>query len=273
MTVSHQHSWRLDDMTTERAGQALRDATVALLPVGATEQHGPNLATGVDWRIAERLASRIAEAVAPIAVVVPPLPFGLSGHHLDFPGTLHVSASTFMAVYKDVITSLRRHGVDRVVFVNGHRGNENVLGVLVGELTYDLGVEAASSFWMTQAADVIAHHRISERWGHGCEIETSLAMALDESLVAETLEPGDHIEDYGAYEDNYRPHALTTARGFASRTRNGVFGDARAATPEIGAEIARTVVDRTAAFVRDLAAREPRTAPADDPTYLPRAEE
>lgn len=271
--VSYQQSWRLDAMTTEAAGKALRDAAVVLLPVGATEQHGPNLATGVDWRIAEGLASRIAEAVAPAAAVVPPLPFGLSGHHRDFPGTLHVSASTFMAVYKDVVASLSRHGVRRVVFVNGHRGNENVLGVLVGELTYDLGVEAASSFWMTQAADVIARHRVSERWGHGCEIETSLAMALDESLVSETLEPGDHIEDYGAYEDNYQPHALVTARSFASRTRNGVFGDARAATSEIGAEIARAVVDRAAAFVREFADREPRTAPADSRSQLSRTEE
>ncbi|WP_243659287.1 creatininase family protein [Tamaricihabitans halophyticus] len=257
---------RLDQMTTEQAAEVLRAARVALLPVGATEQHGPNLVTGIDWRVAEEIAHRVAGAAAPDAVVVPPLPFGLSGHHLGFPGTLHISATTFMAVVKDVAASLAKHGIEKLVFVNGHRGNENVLGVLVTELTYDLGIEAASAFWMTQAADVIAKHRKTERWGHGCEIETSVAMALDPNLVAANPQPGELIEDYGSYEDNYRPHALVTARSFASRTRNGVFGDATLASTEIGAEIVGAAVSRTAEFVRDFAARPRRaTGPVGSP--------
>lgn len=250
---------RLDRMTTVAAENALKSARVGLIPVGATEQHGPNLTMGIDWRVAEEFATRVAEAVDPEAVVVPPLPYGLSGHHLGFPGTLHLSATTFMAVIKDLALSLRRHGIEKVVFVNGHRGNENVLGVLVAELTYDLGIEAASAFWMNQASDVIAEHRRTERWGHGCEIETSVAMALDPTLVATDVEPGDHIEEYGAFEDNYQPHALVTARSFASRTHNGVFGDARLASQEAGEEIVAAAVRRTADFVRDFADRKPRS--------------
>ena len=249
---------RLDWMTTVEAGEAMRRAKVALIPVGATEQHGPNLVCGVDWRIAEEIANRVAATVDPIVVVVPPLPFGLSGHHLGFPGTLHVSAATFTAVCRDVAKSLTRHGIDKVVFVNGHRGNENILGVVIAELTYDLGIEAASSFWITQASDAVARHRATERWGHGCEIETSVALAADASLVAAALEPGDLIEEYGAYEDNYAPFALTTARSFASRTRNGVFGDATLATKDIGEDILNTAVERTAEFIRDFASRPPR---------------
>jgi len=255
--MTDQH--RLDKMTTDQADRALRASAVALIPVGATEQHGPNLVHGIDWRVAEEIAGRVADAVTPSAVVVPPLPFGLSGHHIGFPGTLHISASTFMAVCKDVSASLARYGITKIVFVNGHRGNENVLGVLVGELTYDLGIEAASAFWMTQASDVIARHRRTRRWGHGCEIETSVAMSLDPALIGQRLQPGDLIEDYGAYEDNYEPHALVTARSFASRTRNGVFGDATAATSAAGAEIVQVAVERTAAFVEDFVRRPPRT--------------
>lgn len=254
---------RLDRMTTVEAEVALTNARVALVPVGATEQHGPNLDLGVDWRIAEELAARIAQRSDPLAVVIPPLPFGLSGHHLAFPGTLHVSAATFMAVVKDVAVSLRRHGIEKIVFVNGHRGNENVLGVLVTELTYDSGIEAASSFWMTQASDVIAKHKQTHRWGHGCEIETSVAMALDEALIGDALERSELIEDYGAFEDNYEPFALTTARTFASRTQNGVFGDATLASREAGEEIVEAAVARTAAFVRDFALRVAR--PLDRP--------
>jgi creatinine amidohydrolase len=255
MTATH----RIDEMTTAQAAKAMTAAKVGIIPVGATEQHGPNLAFGTDWRIAEAIANRVAAEVNPLAVVVPPLPFGLSGHHLGFPGTLHISATTFMAVCSDVAASLARHGIKKVLFVNGHRGNENLLGVLITELTYDLGIEAASSFWMTQASDAVNRHKATDRWGHACEIETSVAMAAHPRLVASELEAGDLIEDYGAFEDNYAPFAVMTARSFASRTKNGVFGDARKATLEAGNDILDSAVSRTADFVRDFAARPPRT--------------
>jgi creatinine amidohydrolase len=250
---------RIDEMTTPQAARAMSAAKVGIIPVGATEQHGPNLVFGADWRIAEEIARRVAADVDPLAVVVPPLPFGLSGHHLGFPGTLHISARTFMAVCSDVATSLARHGIKKILFVNGHRGNENLLGVLITELTYELGIEAASSFWMTQASDAVTRHKATDRWGHACEIETSVAMAADQRLVGADLEPGDLIEDYGAFEDNYAPFALMTARSFASRTKNGVFGDARKATLAAGTEILDTAVTRTAEFIRDFATRPSRT--------------
>lgn len=252
-------SCRLDKMTTIEAAEALSAAKVALIPVGATEQHGPNLVNGVDWRIAEELSTRVAAESHPHCVIVPPLPFGLSGHHQGFPGTLHVSAESFTAIIKDVAVSVKRHGVQKVLFINGHRGNENILGVLLSELTYDYGIEAASAFWMNQASDVIAKHKKTQRWGHGCEIETSLALALDTDLVGKSLEPGELIEDYGAYEDTYASHAVATAQSFASRTKNGVFGDATLASQEAGEEIAETAVRRISEFVRDFAQRPART--------------
>ena len=249
----------LSDVTTTELQDLLSDAKVALVPVGATEQHGPNLAMGVDWRIADALARRIAEVVAPLAVVTPTLPFGLSAHHMSFPGTVSLGFDSFRAVLLDVARSLATHGITKLVFVNGHRGNENALGVITTELTYDHGIEAASAFWISQASDVIAEHRRTERWGHACEIETSLAMALTPDLVrSQSLEAGDLIDDYGALEDNYAPFAVTTPRSFASRTRNGAFGDARLADPAVGQLLAEAAVTRTAAFVREFAERPSR---------------
>lgn len=256
---------RLSDLTTTEFAALAADARVALIPVGATEQHGPNLGMGIDWRVAAEIADRVAAEVAPLAVVTPPLPFGLSAHHLSFPGTLSIGADAFRAVLTDVVLSLRAHGLRKVVFVNGHRGNENVLGVLTTELAYEHGVEAASAFWMTQAADAVAAHRRSARWGHACEVETSVALAVTEDLVRpDALEAGDHVDDYGAYEDNYEPFAVTVPRSFASRTRNGVFGDARLATREAGEEIVAAAVARTAQFVRGFAARPSRLAADED---------
>ncbi|MGH3358070.1 MAG: creatininase family protein [Nocardioidaceae bacterium] len=254
----------VSDLTTREFASTLPETRVALVPVGATEQHGPNLAMGVDWRIAEAIARRVSDELAPTVVVGPPLPFGLSAHHLDFPGTLSIGPDAFRAVLVDVACSFKRHGIEKLVFVNGHKGNENILGVLVTELNYTHGVEAVSTFWMTQASDVIGRWRRTERWGHACEIETSVAMALAPDLVREdALEAGDLIDDYGVLEDNYQPFAVTAPRSFASRTRNGVFGDATQASVEAGREISDAAVQRTVAFVQDFADR-PSRIPASD---------
>jgi creatinine amidohydrolase len=81
-------------MTSPEAGMALAQAEVAIIPVGATEHHGPNMSLETDTAIAYQLSLRIAEAIFPRAVVTPPMPFGISYHHMRFPGTLTVSPDT-----------------------------------------------------------------------------------------------------------------------------------------------------------------------------------
>ncbi|MBA3432108.1 MAG: creatininase family protein [Actinobacteria bacterium] len=246
----------LSDLTSPEAQELIAGAPLALLPVGATEQHGPHLGMGTDWRIARAIALRAASELAPRAVVVPALPFGLSAHHMDFGGTITIGFETLRGVCIDVVRSLHRHGVRKFVFVNAHKGNESALGVIVTQLSFDFGIDAAVSFWMTQAKDVIERHRGTQRWGHACEIETSVAMALAPDLVRENaLAAGDLIEDYGALEDNYEPYSLTVPKPFSERTRNGAFGDATQASREAGEEIATAAVARLVGFCKDFIAR------------------
>lgn len=249
----------LSKMTHPDVGQRVQETVVALIPVGATEQHGPHLGLGTDWAVAHQLALSAGQALTPNAVVVPPLPFGLSSHHMGFPGTITISFDSFRSICRDVVRSLSTHGVARFIFVNGHMGNEAALGVLLAELRAEFDIDVASAFWMTQAKDVIEKHRRTKRWGHACEIETSLAMALVPDLVHEdTLRPGETIENYRSFEDRYQPFALNVPLTFAERTKNGAFGDATQASRAAGEEIAAAATDRLVAFARDLIA-SPRT--------------
>lgn len=248
--------YELSEMTSPEVDRALETVSLALLPVGATEQHGPNLELGTDYSIAHDLAQRIAAEVHPNGVVVPPLPFGISDHHMDFAGTISVSSQTFQTVCIDVVRSLSAHGLRKFLFVNGHQGNMTTLAVLTSRVRYELGLQAASVFWMAQARDVIEEHRSTDRWGHACEIETSIALALNPTLVrTESLQPGDLIEEYGAFEDNYQPYAAQVPKPFSERTRNGAFGDATKATREAGEQIVSAAVQRAAAFARDFIER------------------
>ena len=242
----------ISTMTSPEFAAALETASLALLPVGATEQHGPNLGLGVDYRIAEAIAERVAERLHPKAVVAPPLPFGVSDQHLGFSGTISISSQTFQQVCLEVVRSLAHHGLRRFIFVNGHQGNMATLNILTSRILNELGLRAATVFWMAQAKDAVERHRKTERWGHACEIETSIAMALCPDLVNEVLEPGDLIEDYGAYEDNYGAFAVQTPKPFHERTRNGAFGDATQATQEAGEEIVEATVERAVAFAEDF---------------------
>lgn len=243
------------EMTSPEIRDALRTVRLAIIPVGATEQHGPNLGTGTDIVVAHRIAQRIARRMHPKTIVVPPLPFGLSPHHTGFAGTLTVSAEAFTAICLDVGRSIKNNGIEHALFVNGHYGNVGVLAVLAAQFHYDLGLKAAVSFYFQQAADKVKAHGKTPRYGHACEVETSVVMAVEPSLVRnDALVPGDMIDLPIKYAFNNQPYFHQVPIPFHQQTRNGVFGDARLATREAGEDIVETAVARTLEFLEGFLA-------------------
>ncbi|HEX3780922.1 MAG TPA: creatininase family protein [Pseudonocardiaceae bacterium] len=121
---------RWAELTREQLGAILPEALV-ILPIGATEQHGPYLATGTDALLASTVAGRGAALAAPRAgrrlVLTPALPIGASDHHFPFGGTLSLRQETLLAVLGDLARSVARSGGRRLVLVNGHGGNQGDL--------------------------------------------------------------------------------------------------------------------------------------------------
>lgn len=242
--------YELSEMTSVEFAEASNTIRLALVPVGATEQHGPNLAMGTDYVIAHRFCQRIAAGIHPQAVVIPPVPLGLSYHHMGFPGTLSFSPETFTMVCFDIAKSLKHQGIDHVLFVNGHNGNSAILNVAVTKIRYDLEMRAAVAFWFQQASDVVREAGKSERIGHACEVETSVLMALADDLVRhDALEPGDMKPVTLEHAFNNQPFFHTVPVPFHEQTANGVFGDARLASKETGERIVAAAVERTTAFI------------------------
>jgi hypothetical protein len=122
-------TYYLSDMSWPETQQALETVRVALMAVGSTEQHGPNLAMQADTAQAHAFATKLAQRFYPKVLLAPPLHVGISDHHMDFPGSLTLCPETFYAFLHDVIESLSHHGLTKFLLVNGHGGNAATLGM------------------------------------------------------------------------------------------------------------------------------------------------
>lgn len=116
----------LQELTWEDVNEYLKSNDIIIFPVGSTEEHGPAGPLGVDSYAAISLAEDAAKEAG--VLVTPPLWFGDSPHHLDFPGTISLKTETLVAVTKDVIRSLARNGFKKFVVINGHKGT-NIAGL------------------------------------------------------------------------------------------------------------------------------------------------
>lgn len=177
---------RWQEQNRETLRQLLPEAIV-VLPIGATEQHGPHLATGTDAMLAqtvtERAISRLSEPPRPL-ILAPTLPIGASDHHLPFSGTLSVRVETLLEILLDIARSVATCGGRRLLFVNGHGGNRGICSAAAAAASsrHELSVAYVDYWSLLGEADGTPVP------GHAGEFETSLVMAVDPDLVTERSE-------------------------------------------------------------------------------------
>ncbi len=111
----------IQDLTWEEVEGHVADDGIVIVPIGATEQHGPAGCLGVDTYVAITLAEDAAQRSG--CLVAPPLWYGDSSHHGAFPGTIALRPDTMMHVVRDVCRSLARHGFNKIILLNGHKGS------------------------------------------------------------------------------------------------------------------------------------------------------
>src|ERR671937_1508339 len=161
---------------------------VCLIPVATLEDHGPHLPIDTDLRITAEICRRAAATAPEEILLLPAIPHGYSPHHMDFPGPITIAWDTFTRYCRDVGSSLARHGFARMLFLNGHGSNQNLVETAARLVMLDHPETlAAACFYLSSAdaAATIAKVRESERggMGHACELETSIYLALDPDAV------------------------------------------------------------------------------------------
>lgn len=186
--MTHLLSW--GDSSRETLRRELPGALV-VLPIGAVEQHGPHLPTRTDIMISASVAESAAEkAVArgsiPI-ILAPPLPFGISTHHLVHGGTLSLATRTMIAILDDLVDSVEQQGGRRLLIVNGHGGNRGAARAVAS------GADARTS--ITVSAVDYWDCAGSAAPGHAGEAETAAVLALAPQLVATPILPRENVPE------------------------------------------------------------------------------
>ncbi len=243
----------LERCTWQEVERYLERTRGILLPIGSTEQHGPNGLIGTDALCAELIARGIGEATG--AMVAPTLGFGMAQHHMAFSGTMTLRPQTLLAVLVDLLGSLARHGFERCLVINGHGGNMATIMAAFSELyaAASLAPSAPPSlrcrlrnWWSPAPVAALQKELFGDRDGsHATASEISVTQyALPDSIKRAALDPP--LAPAGSFTD---------AADFRRRYPDGRIGsDPSLATPGHGERLYRAAVDGLAEDYRNFLA-------------------
>jgi len=248
--------------TQKELAEVIPKLEAVLVPTGSTEIHGPHLGVGNDILSCTRITEDVAKVMYPRVIVANILWLGVAPHNMceTFPGTITLSAETYMRVLYEVVESLQKHGVRRVVFINGHGGNEapnqTACREIREQIYYKYGVN-------TEVCTVSYYSLIpNEVWNevleinpkgtiaHGGEAETSILLAIAPQAVRMDLarapdpRPRPRPTIFRAwYQDEYNP--------------DGHTDDARVASREKGEKLINAAVNGIVAAMEELIKYKP----------------
>ena len=237
----------LDQLTNPELETFLRQHHTVIIPVGATEQHGPHGPLGTDVFLPREVARRVAEQLGN-ALVAPALPYTLSYPHRGFAGEFSLGIETFMAVIRDLAVAFGKSGFRRIIFLNGHFDNTYALAYACAMAAPQLpeGVRAFPfNHW-----DGYTGEQLQQFGMHAGIGEASMVMAINPDWVdADRL----NAEHPNFPSSKTKSPALHTAFFFSQPgsvyriTESGTWGDATGATAAKGEEFlawgVRSIID------------------------------
>jgi creatinine amidohydrolase len=237
---------RIDEMTSNEFAEAVERDPVVILPIGATEAHGPHLPLGTDAFQPEAIADAVAERIN--GLVAPPIKYGQHSSTRNLPGTIGITSSTLRAMVVDILESLHRNGIRKVVIISGHAGSVHM--AMIKDACEDV-VRRYQMDVMFLADYDIGRHLQEEIGagpgdGHGGMMETSRIMALRPDLVPFNRTKGEFVSaGYSVLSDPEKCFP------------QGFVGDAAKANAQVGKRLNDYITDALSDLIRkDLGVRE-----------------
>ena len=256
----------LGEMTNLEVEAFLKNHNTVIVPIGATEQHGPHAPLLTDVLIPQEIARRVAPHIG--AVVAPPVNYALSYPHVGFIGLVHIRIPTFMAMVEDLCLAFATSGFKRIVFLNGHYDNTYAIAYACATAADKLPRDVKAfpvNYWDGMTAADVEEFSGLKNGLHANAGETSAVLAINPNLV-DMQRANAEFPPFPEYTVNTGP--VHTAFFFTSpgsvywATKSGTWGDATKATPEMGERYLEMGVRSTLAVLdnieRTFAAMPPR---------------
>lgn len=253
MPSPSQTQWRLEELTLADAREL--DWQVALLPMGATEPHNLHLPYGTDfyegWHLADACCAKAWELGGRV-VQLPVVPYGTETNMREFPWAMNLNPSTLNQMLADLVASVEKTGVHKLVILNSHGGND--FKPFLREMYGQTRVNLFLCNWYQMVGDA-AEEICTHREDHAGEMETSLMLSFRPDLVQKTAE-GKLRADAGERRD-LRFKALQEGWVGLSRpwhllTTNSGSGNPHEASAEKGEQLTSVIVERLGTFLAEL---------------------
>lgn len=241
-------------------GNGLAAATVAVLPVGAVEQHGPHLPLSVDASLIDGVINAaLPQLPAELPVLfLPPQNIGFSVEHTHYAGTLSLQPATLIALWTELGACVARAGIKKLLLLNGHGGQVSVMDIVARELRMQHGLLVYSASWFGLVDDAAnqqfcAHEH---RFGiHGGEVETSMMLHLaPETVHMERAQNFASTSEVRAGKYHFIGNGRSAKLGWAIEDYNpaGAVGNAAAATAERGAKVVQSAAKSLVALLGEI---------------------
>lgn len=240
-------------MILERASwpeveEFLKESSIAILPIGSTEQHGPHASLNTDSLIAESLAKSVSNSES--VLVTPTVRISVSSYHGDFPGTLWISPSTFRSYLKDLLDSLVYHGSNKIILVNGHGGNRCSLDEVSLEFNRKEGGTLVVPWTWFDAIEKTVRKVFGNKMLHADGPETSVLMYLDRQLVHEDIL--EKAEESGGREWRDKISGTPIPQSTRKFSQSGATGEPSTASKDKGRKLFQAAKEDLERVINEL---------------------
>ena len=229
---------------------------MVLLPIGAIEQHGPHLPVDTDICGSYESAKEVSRRRA-YALVAPPVWWGVSGAHRDFPGLLTLQPTTFQVLLEDLCDSMVDQGFEKIALIVGHASNKPIVQTFVSQYRERRRISLLQVNYVNLAGEVFGRIRKSDLGGaaHAGELETSLQMHLRPGVIDIKSAPVRYIDakrDFGlsaSMKDMFKAGEASVGWDLKTSFPEGVMGDPTVATADTGRQVFETIVEKLCAII------------------------